>query len=179
MGRQVVKNVKYDHLKQVQSLEVAQLKVVEWPRDNTVDQNLNRLRAYAQSKQADIVFDDIDAISSNVTGRGRLQKRGNRDLCYSLMTVSCFTACSEGRLLRMLEFTIMSSGQRLANMTNRRKAAFDAVHSTGPARLLAVPIHLEHLKAMAIGELLLTYLYRGALWRSLGSRLSSTERQRW
>lgn len=81
--RNTVKTIKYNHLQQIQTLEVVQRRTVLWPKDNTVDENRMRLQAYLQGKGANTVFDDKEQM---VKPRG--PPRGNCDLCYSLMSVS-------------------------------------------------------------------------------------------
>lgn len=81
--RNTVKTIKYNHLRQSQTLEVVRRRTVPWPKDNTVDENRMRLQTYLQGKGADTVFDDREQMSKN-----RGPPRGSCDLCYSLMSVS-------------------------------------------------------------------------------------------
>lgn len=83
--RNTVKKIKYDHLKQTQTLETMIRRTVPWPKDNTVNKNRMRLQAYLQGKGADTVFDDKEQMAKPNYGG---PARGNCDLCYSLMTVS-------------------------------------------------------------------------------------------
>lgn len=81
--RNTVKTIKYNHLRQTQTLEVVPRRTVFWPKDNTIDENRVRLQAYLQGKGADTVFDDKKQMT-----KPRGPPRGNCDLCYSLMSVS-------------------------------------------------------------------------------------------
>lgn len=81
--RNTVKTIKYNHLRQTQTLEVVPRRIVPWPKDNTVDDNRTRLKAYLKGKGADTVFDDKEQMV-----KPRRPARGNCNLCYSLMSAS-------------------------------------------------------------------------------------------
>lgn len=79
-SRNAVKYVDYRHLQQTQILKDMPETTIEWPEDNTVDYNRQRLQRYVQDKGSDTTFDDRD--------RAPCRNRKACDLCYSLMTVS-------------------------------------------------------------------------------------------
>lgn len=81
--RNTVKTIKYNHLRQTQTLEVVPRRTLPWPKDHTVDDNRIRLQTYLQGKESDTVFDDKKQMSKKAG-----PARGNCDLCYSLMSVS-------------------------------------------------------------------------------------------
>ncbi|KAG8163583.1 hypothetical protein KVR01_006880 [Diaporthe batatas] len=139
--RNTVKKIKYDHLKQTQTLETVVRRTVPWPKDNTVNENRMRLQAYLQGKGADTVLDDKKRMA-----KPRGPARENCDLCYSLMTtdpcgydeetLSCWRCRAFNR---PCTWTVKADGPGTTYASGAKKSTIDLLASGGPLDGLGIP----------------------------------------